>query len=490
MYIVMVASECAPVAKVGGMADVVFGLSRELEIRGHEVHSILPKYDCMRYDHIWDLHVCLGDLWVPWHGGAIHCTVWFGFVHGRKCFFIESHSDDNFFNRGHLYGFWDDATRFAFFSKAALEFLLKDNRRPDIIHCHDWQTGLVPVLLYETYQHVGMHNQRVCYTIHNFMHQGVTGDYILHATGLGRPQHFFSYERLRDNFNPFALNLIKGGIVYSNFVTTVSRTHAHEARYTDQGCGLGHTLETHQNKFGGVLNGIDYDVWNPEIDNLIPFRYSKEVLGGKYRNKETLREQLWLEKTFKPIIAYIGRLDSQKGVHLIRHSVFVALQTGAQFVLLGSSPDEAINREFWHLKQHLNESPDCHLELGFNEELAHLIYAGADMIIVPSLFEPCGLTQMIALKYGTVPIVRATGGLADTVFDRDYSSKPVSERNGYVFYQSDYPAIESALQRAVGLWYGYPEEFQRLIIQGMHYDYSWRHPGQDYVNIYEYIRAK
>lgn len=239
-----------------------------------------------------------------------------------------------------------------------------------------------------------------------------------------------------------------------------------------------------------MSNGIDYDVWNPEIDNLIPFRYSKEVLGGKYRNKEALREQLWLEKTFKPIIAYIGRLDSQKGVHLIRHSVFVALQTGAQFVLLGSSPDEAINREFWHLKQHLNDSPDCHLELGFNEELAHLIYAGADMIIVPSLFEPCGLTQMIALKYGTVPIVRATGGLADTVFDRDYSSKPVSERNGYVFHQSDYPAIESALQRAVGLWYGYPEEFQRLIIQGMHYDYSWRHPGQDYVNIYEYIRAK
>lgn len=489
MYIAMISPECAPVAKVGGLADVVFGLSRELEVRGNEVHIILPKYDCMRYDHIWGLTITFGDLWVPWHGGAIHCTVWFGFVHGRKCFFIEPHSQDNFFNRGHLYGFWDDATRFAFFSKAAMEFLLKDHRRPDIIHCHDWQTGLVPVLLYEVYQHLGMHGQRACYTIHNFKHQGVTSEYILHATGLNRPDYYFHYDRLRDNFNPFAINLMKGGVVYSNFVTTVSHQHAHEARFTDQGYGLGHTLEVHQSKFGGVLNGVDYDVWNPEVDPLIPFRYNADNLDAKYRNKEALRDRLWLQKSFKPIIAYIGRLDSQKGVHLIRHAIFHALRSAAQFVLLGSSPDEAISRDFWHLKHHLNDSPDCHLELGFNEELAHLIYAGADMIIVPSLFEPCGLTQMIALKYGTVPIVRAVGGLVDTVFDRDYAWKPPAERNGYVFQQADFPAIEAAMHRAIGLWYGYPHEFRQLMIQGMRYDYSWNHPGQDYMNIYEHIRA-
>lgn len=490
MYIAMISPECAPVAKVGGLADVVFGLSRELEIRGNEVHIILPKYDCMRYDHIWGLNITLADLWVPWYGGSIHCTVWFGFVHGRKCYFIEPHSEDNLFNRGHLYGFSDDTTRFSFFSKAAMEFLLKDHRRPDIIHCHDWQTGLVPVLLYEIYQHIGMHNQRVCYTIHNFKHQGTTGEYILRATGLARPDHFFHYDRLRDNFNHSALNLMKGGIVYSNFITTVSQQHAHEARYTDQGYGLGHTLEVHQGKFGGVLNGVDYDVWNPEIDPLIPVRYSAENLDAKYGNKEALRDRLWLQKGFKPIIAYIGRLDSQKGVHLIRHAIFHALHSGAQFVLLGSSPEEAISREFSHLKHHLNDSPDCHLELGFNEELSHLIYAGADMIVVPSLFEPCGLTQMIALKYGTVPIVRAVGGLVDTVFDRDHSWKPLEERNGYVFHEASLPALEASMHRAIGLWYSYPDEFRKLLVQGMRCDYSWSRPGQDYLNIYNHIRPK
>jgi starch synthase len=157
---------------------------------------------------------------------------------------------------------------------------------------------------------------------------------------------------------------------------------------------------------------------------------------------------------------------------------------------LGSSPDGEINREFWHLKHHLNDNPDCHLEIGFNEELAHLIYAGADMIIMPSLFEPCGLAQMMALKYGTVPIVRSVGGLVDTVFDRDQSWKFFEERNGYVFEHPDYPGLESAMHRAIGLWYGYPQEFRQLAIQGMRYDYSWKNAGQHYLNIYEHIRHK
>lgn len=490
MYIVQIASECAPVAKVGGLGDVVFGLSRELEIRGNEVHIILPKYDCMRYDHIWGLQVSMPDLWVPWYNGAVHCTVWFGFVHGRKCFFIEPHSQDNFFQRHQFYGFQDDISRFAFFSKAALEFLLKDNRRPDIIHCHDWQTGLVPVLLFEQYAHAGMHWQRVCYTIHNFMHQGITGEYVLRATGLTNIAHYFDYDRLRDNFNPGAINLMKGGIVYANFITTVSPTHAQEARFTDQGCGLGPTLNIHASKFGGVLNGIDYDVWNPEIDRYLPARYGVETLDQKYVNKEALRDRFWLSKDYKPIIAYVGRLDSQKGVHLIHHALFYALRNGAQFILLGSSPDPRINQQFWDLKHHLNDSPDCHLELGFNEELSHLIYAGADLIVMPSLFEPCGLTQMIALKYGTTPIVREIGGLKDTVFDKDYDGKPWEERNGFVFQNADFPGVESAMLRAIGLWYNYPDDFRELVKHGMHCDYSWRQPGQDYLNIYEYIRCK
>lgn len=490
MYIVMISAECAPVIKVGGLADVVYGLSRELEIRGHAVEIILPKYDCMRYDQIWGLHVIYPDLWVPWYGGAIHCSVWFGFVHGRKCFFIEPHSRDNFFNRGAYYGYLDEAMRFAFFSKAALEFMLKTGKHPDVIHCHDWHTGLVPVLLAEVYRFHGMYHQRVCYTIHNFKHQGIAGKDVLTATGLHRPDYYLTYHQLRDNFNHTAINYMKGGIIYSNFVTTVSPQHAWEARYTDQGQGLGHTLYIHGHKFSGIINGIDYDVWNPEIDRFIPYRYTREHLEEKYRNKEALRDRLWIRKEFKPIIAYVGRLDQQKGIHLIRHAMFYALWNGAQFVLLGSSPEREINEYFWQLKRHLNDNPDCHLELGFNEELSHLIYAGADMIVVPSLYEPCGLTQMIALKYGTVPIVRAVGGLVDTVFDRDFSSRPPQERNGYVFHQIDYYALETAMRRAIGLWYGFPEEFRYLVLNGMQYDYSWNRPGQDYINIYEYIRHK
>ena len=491
MYIVQIASECAPVIKAGGLGDVVYGLSRELDNQGHCVELILPKYDCMRYDHIWGLHDAYRDLSVPWFGGAIHCSVYCGWVHGRVCFFIEPHSGDNFFNRGQYYGALDDHMRFAFFSKAALEFLLVSNKRPDIIHCHDWQTGLIPVMLYEMYQYHGMGNQRVCYTIHNFKHQGIGGADVLWATGLNQEPYYFHYDRLRDNFNPFALNMMKGGIVYSNFVNTVSPHHAWEARYSGISYGLGHTLELHHYKFGGILNGIDYGVWNPQDDRYIPEPYDTENFESKAKNKKALRERLLLRDADKPLVAFIGRLDDQKGVHLVHHSIYYSLAHNAQFVLLGSATEPGINDWFWHEKCHLNENPDCHIELGFNEELAHLIYAGADIIVVPSNYEPCGLTQVIGLRYGTVPVVRGVGGLVNTVFDRDYESEKLpEERNGYVFYQTDGSALESALDRAIGLWHYYPEEFRKLAIQGMEYDYSWKDPGEKYVGIYDFICHK
>jgi len=491
MYIVQIAAECAPVVKAGGLGDVVYGLSRELSLQGHTVEIILPKYDCMRYDHIWGLHEAYQDLLVPWYEGVIRCTVYCGWVHGQLCFFIEPQSEDNFFNRGTYYGCKDDNMRFAFFSKAALEFLLRTNKRPDILHCHDWQTGLVPVLLYEIYQWHGMTNQRVCYTIHNFKHQGIAGTAMLTATGLNNEAYYFEYDRLRDNFNPFVLNFMKGGIVYSNFVTTVSPHHAWEAHHGELGYGLGHTLHLHQHKFRGILNGIDYEFWNPESDRYLSFHYSKDDLTGKAANKKALQEHLWLEVKNKPLIAYIGRLDDQKGMHLVHHAMYYALQRNAQFILLGSATEPGINQWFWHEKRLLNENPNVHLELGFNEELSHLIYAGADLIVVPSNFEPCGLTQMIGFKYGTVPIVRGVGGLVNTVFDRDYDETHLpEERNGYVFYQTDDSALESAMDRAIGLWEKYPDEFQKLIVQGMNYDYSWNHPGKDYLEIYEFIRHK
>lgn len=487
MFVTMIASECAPVAKVGGLGDVVFGLSRELEIRGNAVEIILPKYDCMDYDEIWGLSITYQDLWVPWFSHYVHCTVYFGEVFGRKCFFIDAHSPENFFNRGAFYGFDDDAMRFAFFSKAALEYLLKAGKRPDVIHTHDWQTGLVPVLLFEIYKYHGLERARVCHTIHNFKHQGIAGENVLWATGLGRPGYYYNTERLQDEFNPSAINFTHGAIVYSNFVTTVSRHHAWEARCTDQGHGLGHILHVHQNKFGGIVNGLDYDVWNPELDPLIARRYSKENIDAKYDNKRALRSRFLLKEAYKPIISYVGRLDTQKGVHLIRHALFWSLANGCQFVLLGTSPEAGINHQFWHLKHLLNNNPDCHLELAFDEDLAHLIYAGSDLIVVPSLYEPCGLTQLIGLRYGTVPVVRAVGGLADTVFDAGQYN---GTGNGYVFDAADYPSLESALSRAVGLWNLYPREFRELIKAGMSYDYSWNHPGHHYLQIYEHVRDK
>ncbi|MBS0183189.1 MAG: glycosyltransferase [Nitrospira sp.] len=213
-------------------------------------------------------------------------------------------------------------------------------------------------------------------------------------------------------------------------------------------------------------------------------------LERKYANKEALRDRFWMRKDYKPIIAYVGRLDAQKGIDLIRHALFYSLANGAQFVLLGPSSEHGIHEHFWQLKHHLNDHPDCHLEIGFSQDLAHLIYAGADMVIVPSLFEPCGLTPMIAQKYGTVPIVRAIGGLLNSVADRDYSDKQAEERNGYIFHQADHGGVESALRRAIGLWYRYPEEFRRLMVNGMRYDFSWSRPGEDYINIYNYIRHK
>ena len=490
MYIVTISPECAPAAKVGGLGDVIYGLCHELEIRGHTVEIILPKYDCMRYDQIYALQRVYDDLWVQFYDHHVHCSVFFGFVHGRRCFFIEPHSNRNFFNRGIYYGHHDDPERFTFFCRAALEFMLKTGKHPDIIHCHDWQTGIVPVLLYDMYKYVGMSHPRVCYTLHNLKHQGVTGEFILRATGLNRPGHYFHQDRLQDNFNHSAINLMKAGIVYSNFVTTVSPTYAGEIQRTNLSYGLGHTLHVHGNKFGGILNGVDYDVWNPEIDRYIPHRYRIDNIETKYGNKEALRERLWISGGYKPIISYIGRLDHQKGVDLIRHGLFYALRNGCQFVILGSSPDPGISNYFRRLKDDLNDNPDCHIELTFNEELSHLVYAGSDMIIVPSLFEPCGLTQMIALRYGTVPIVRDTGGLRDTVFDADYAERPYHERNGYVFRDFNYEGLESAMHRAIGMWYNYPQYFRELMTNAMRYDFSWNHPAEHYLNVYEYIREK
>jgi starch synthase len=426
---------------------------------------------------------------VPFYDRALHCDVEAGEVEGLSCFFIDVHSEHGFFNRGAIYGEADDPERFTFFSRAILEFLLAAGKRPDIIHCNEWQTGLLPVLLFERYTAAGLDKTRVCYSLHNLGHQGWTPQQVLQMNGLDAGRLMVP-DRLQDPGNPHAVNLMKGGIVFSNFVTTVSPRYAWEIQHTDQGMGLQEVLRVHDRKFGGVLNGIDTEIWDPATDALIPAPYDVDHLTQKGANKDALRERLGLADAPKPIVAVISRLDRQKGIELIRHGIDFSLEQGAQLVLLGSAQDPAINAVFWDAKQLLEGSSDAHLELGYDEELAHLIYAGADMILIPSVYEPCGLTQMIAMRYGCVPIVRRVGGLADTVFDANYSDRAFEERNGYVFDELSFDGLESAMSRAIGLWQEYPDYFRQLRVNGMRMDNSWARPAQDYLRIYEHIRVR
>jgi starch synthase len=279
-------------------------------------------------------------------------------------------------------------------------------------------------------------------------------------------------------------------VVYSNFVTTVSPKHAFEAKNQGQGFGLEGTLHEHAAKYGGVLNGIDFDAWNPAADPLIPSPFDVDTTAGKEKNKRALRSRFELAESDKPIVAHIGRLDPQKGLDLVRHAIFHCLERGAQFVLLGSSPERSINESFCRLKEEFRGNPDCHLEIGFHENLAHLIYAGADLMLVPSRFEPCGLTQLIAMRYGTIPVVRSVGGLADTVFDIDDSERAPEIRNGFVFEHDDQTGLEYALDRAIICYTEKPQTFRQLRQTAMRADHSWNVPGQHYLNIYNYIREK
>jgi starch synthase len=489
MYIQLVSAECAPIAKAGGLGDFIHGLGRELVACGHDVDVIVPEYDILRYNQISDWRPLHRDLWVPFHGQRIHCDVNTGTVDGLRCLFISAHSEQGFFNRGALYGEPDDVERFAFFCRAVLEYLIHAPRHPDVIHCHDWQTGLIPVLLYELYEQRGLNHTRVCYSLHNLGYQGWTDQRVLELLGLNT-ERLMTPDRLQDPACTQTVNLMKGGIVFSNFVTTVSPRYAWEVQHTEQGMGLQNLLLRYDHKFGGILNGIDYLTWDPATDPLLTHHYTPDTLKNKAANQTALRRRFGLTAAKQPIMAVVSRLDRQKGIELIEHGINYALANKCQFVLLGSALEPDIHAHFQSLQQAFADHPHCHLELTYNEELAHLIYAGADMMLIPSLYEPCGLTQMIAMRYGCVPIVRQVGGLADTVFDANYSDRTFEECNGYVFTDPTSASLESALQRAIGLWYDHPDYFRQLRLNGMKTNHSWANPAQRYLEIYHFLTTR
>ena len=256
----------------------------------------------------------------------MHCV--FRACARSQCFFIEPHSRENFFNRGAYYGFPDEHMRFAFFSKAALEFMYRTGKRPDVIHTHDWQTALAPVMLYETYQHLGMGGCRVCHTLHNVRHQGIAGKDVLWFTGLGRPEYYYSPDRMGDDFNRNAINFTKGAIVYIQLHHHRLAAPCLGSAPHRMGLRPGAHSNVHQNKFGGVLDGLDYDMWNPETNGAIPSHYTARNFAAKTDNTGALREREWLRHDHRPLVAYVARLDAQKGVHLIHRAIFRSLHKG------------------------------------------------------------------------------------------------------------------------------------------------------------------
>ena len=498
MRIVHIASELAPLAKVGGLGDVLLGLCRELSWKNHDVDIIIPKYDCMDNNMIRDLAIDTMEIKSFYNGAEFDNTIWVGWVENLKVYFIDPHHPRHFFNRSCIYGCDDDMDRFLYFSRAALELIKTKKMNPDIIHFHDWQTAAIGPLFKDIYRPQGMNHSKLVFTIHNLEYQGRCLPLDIARIGLEDPS-YNTAAKLKDPLKEGDLNLLKGAIVYSDYFTTVSPNYAKEIQTPEGGRGMQEVIKANKDKFSGVLNGVDYSYWNPEIDHYLPTHYSsrempankkdRNTLDNKAFVKKVLREKLTLDEPHRPIVGVITRLVPQKGLELIKHAIFRTLELGGQFVLLGSSPIPSINAEFHELKHRFADHPHISLTLHHQEELAHLIYAGSDMFLVPSLFEPCGLTQLIALKYGSVPIVRKTGGLADTIFDVDYSGKPFDQTNGYSFDYPDAEGVNSALDRAITCWFENPDKWRKLVVNGMKWDYSWNLPADEYINIYQVLQG-
>ncbi|XAR65647.1 Starch synthase [Bertholletia excelsa] len=444
MHIVHIAVEMAPIAKVGGLGDVVTSLSRAVQDLNHNVDIILPKYDCLNLSNVKDFHFQKSYSW-----GGTEIKVWFGKVEGLSVHFLEA--QNGFFSRGCIYGCRNDGERFGFFCHAALEFLLQCGFHPDIIHCHDWSSAPVAWLFKDHYMQYGLSKARVVFTIHNL---------------------------------EFGAHLIGKAMAYADKATTVSPTYSMEVSGNP-------AIAPYLYKFHGIINGIDPDIWDPYNDKFIPISYTAEnVVEGKRAAKQALQQKLNLKPADMPLVGIVTRLTHQKGIHLIKHAIWRTLECNGQVVLLGSAPDPRIQNDFVNLANQLHSSHNdqARLCLTYDEPLSHLIYAGADFILVPSVFEPCGLTQLIAMRYGSIPVVRKTGGLYDTVFDVDHDKERSEaqglEPNGFSFEGADAAGVDYALNRAISAWYDGRDWFNSLCKRVMEQDWSWNRPALDYLELY------
>lgn len=467
MKVLFAASEAYPFAMSGGLADVAGALPKALRRRFVGCRIVLPLYEAvseeLRRNMKFITHITVPVAW-----RRQYCGIFEAHLDGVIYYLLDN---QYYFKRPGLYGHYDDAERFAFFSRAVLEIIPHIDFVPDVIHCNDWQTAMIPVYKQLLY-HDGVYSKiKTVFTIHNIQYQGKYG-YELIGDVLGLPEsaaHLVDYEN--------CVNLMKGGIECADRVTTVSRTYAEEILTPWYSHGLDHILSQRRGKLCGIVNGIDTEVYNPETDPLIEEHYSADKPDGKALNKTLLQRRMGLpERDDVPVIGMVSRLVSHKGMDLVKCVFEELLRADLQFVILGSGDWEY--ETFFHSMS--QKYPDkVGLRLGFVPELAHKIYAGADIFLMPSKSEPCGLAQMVALRYGTVPIVRETGGLKDTIADSGDG-----KGNGFTFATYNAHDMQNAIWRALA---GYQEKegWEQLRLRAMQCDNSWKRSAGEYLKIYK-----
>lgn len=480
MHIIHITSELAPIAKVGGLGDVVYSLSKQLQRLGETVEILMPKYDCIDYSLLKNLKPLMEDLWSYDGPSRYRNTIWTASLNDLKVLLVESHHPAGFFSRGKIYDCTDDIDRFIYFSRACMEYIYKSGKSPDIVHVHDWTTALCSVLYKEMYMPLGLRLKGVALTLHNLEYQGKCLPQNITRSGLNG-EALLTPDKMQDPQDPRLLNILKGGIQYSDTIAAVSPTYKKEIETAGGSHGLSQVILNNQKKIHGILNGIDLDYWNPQTDSYLPYHYSQiDYEKGKALNKKALKKKLGLQESPGPLVCCISRLVPQKNPALIKRSIEKTLEKGGQFVLLGSSPIPEIQTLFLSLQQQLAENKNAIIHLKYDEKLSHLVYAASDMIVIPSLFEPCGLTQLIGLRYGTIPIVHATGGLADTVFDG---------KNGFTFQRSTTEDLDAALEKAFNCFTTTPNKWKLLILNGLQTNHGWGQSAKDYIEIYNALNT-
>ena len=477
MHIVFAASECVPYSKTGGLADVVGSLPPALAQLGHKVTVYVPRYRSTKLD---GSPPVIPSITVPFDDRYRFCSVLDGGVRsGVQHYFIEY---PPFFDRDALYGtplgdYHDNAERFALFCRAVLE-ATKTLGVPEIFHCHDWQTALIPILLETLYdEDPAFAHSRCIFTIHNLGYQGLFPPEVLPLLML--PWDLFSMAKLEFYGK---VNFLKGAIDAADYLTTVSRKYAQEIQTAEYGFGLEGVLRARAATLVGILNGVDYSEWDPATDPMIAANYSADDLSGKAKCKQDLLKEFGLApETQLPVVGIVSRFAAQKGFDLILHVADRMAREELIVIALGTG-----DREYEDMFRRLNKQypQKFAVKIEFNNRLAHKIESGADIFLMPSRYEPAGLNQLYSLKYGTVPIVRATGGLDDTIEQYDPAT---GKGTGFKFKEYSGEALLDTVQAAV-LAYGDTQKWQRLMRNGMKQDYSWLVAAREYAKVYE--RAK